>query len=168
MICYIGAGSNVGDRLKNIRDAVWTLNKKEGVAVRRTAPVYETEPQGGPGHQMDYYNTVLELECQLPARELLVTLQDIEKKIGRKPRPLRWSKREIDLDILLFDNQVIQEKDLEIPHPLMTQRYFVLKPLSDLAPHLAHPVFKKEVLSLLKSLKERGRVRKIEETVSGY
>lgn len=165
MLCYLGAGSNLGDRLKNIKEAVVLLKETKGIKVLRSSPVYETQPQGGPGDQGDFLNLVLEIECALSPAELLLELKRIEKKAGRREGAARWSARELDLDILICGDLVLKEKDLTVPHPLMHERSFVLKPLADLAPRLRHPVLQRDIETLLKSLKEKKTWRKIEETI---
>ena len=164
MLCYIGVGSNLGNRLKNIKEAILYLKQVKGVTIKRFSPIYETEPWGLAKGQREYFNLVLEIACELKPQDLFSSLKDIEKKIGRKPRKIRWSAREIDLDILFCDGLIIKDKNLEIPHPLLQERFFVLKPLSDLVPHLRHPLFGCEVNAMLASLKESGRWRKIEWT----
>ena len=159
-ICYIGIGSNLGDRLDNIEKAISLLSKIEGVTVKRRSRIYETEPEGGPQHQGDYFNLVLELESGLSARELLKALKSIEQGLGRGYSKERWSAREIDLDILLYSDSVIESDDLRIPHPLMHKRFFVLKPLSDLAPGARHPVLGLTVSDMLEALKKNSRPAK--------
>lgn len=163
-MCYIGVGSNVGDRLKNVRQAIHQLEELEKFEVRKISPVYETEPQGGPQGQFDYLNLVIEADTGFSPRDLLSRLQAIEENIGRKHRHLRWDKREIDLDILLYGDMVIAEEDLTIPHVHMQKRFFVLKPLSDLNPELNHPVLGQDVKTLLDSLKYKGYWRRVVES----
>lgn len=165
MICYIGVGSNLGNRLRYIKKAVTLLKKSPDIVVKRISPVYETKPQGGSGKQGDYYNCVLKASSGLSPRSLLVLLKSIEKKAGRKPRKTRRAPREIDLDILFYGRAVIKERDLKVPHPLIARRHFVLKPLSVLAPRLKHPVIRKEMRALLKTLKIKDGGKKIEETL---
>jgi len=165
MVCYIGAGSNVGDRLGYIKKAVALLKETPGVRIVKVSSVYETEPKGGPEGQNDYLNLVLEVESDLSPIGLLAELKTVEKSLGRKANKTRCGPREIDLDILLFGRQVVHEKDLKVPHPLMQDRFFVLKPLNDLAPRLKHPLSGRNVLEMLSSLKERGRWRKVNEEI---
>lgn len=167
MLCYIGVGSNVGDRLKNIRQAIHYLEELEKFEVRKISPVYETEPQGGPEGQFDYLNLVIEADTSFSPRDLLSQLQAIEKNVGRKYRRSRWDKREIDLDILLCGDMVIAEEDLTIPHVRMHERFFVLKPLSDLNPEFNHPVLGRNVKTLLDSLKYKGYWHRVEEYGAG-
>jgi 2-amino-4-hydroxy-6-hydroxymethyldihydropteridine diphosphokinase len=165
MICYIGVGSNLGDRLENIQKAVALLEKTKGVKIRRASPLYETEPWKGAGKQGDYFNLVLELDCLVTPERLLEELKGIEKKVGRKLRKRRWASREIDLDILFFDHLTLRGKRLCVPHPLIQERFFVLKPLADVAPDLKHPLWPFDVKTMLSSLKETGHWRKLDEEI---
>ncbi|SFR09105.1 2-amino-4-hydroxy-6-hydroxymethyldihydropteridine diphosphokinase [Desulfoscipio geothermicus] len=132
--CYIGLGSNLGDSLENIRQALRQLADTEGVAVMAVAPFYRTAPVGY-ADQNYFINTVAEIHTILAPRQLLKRLQEIENKLGRV-RVIRWGPRTVDLDILLYGNQIINEPDLEIPHSRMHQRAFVMIPLADLNPGL--------------------------------
>jgi 2-amino-4-hydroxy-6-hydroxymethyldihydropteridine diphosphokinase len=165
MVCYIGVGSNLGDRLENIKKAVASLKKIKGIVVKRCSGLYETEPKGGPEGQNDYFNLALEVESQLSLRGLLKELKTIEKSLGRNANETRWGAREIDLDILLYGGQIVREADLEVPHPLLQDRFFVLKPLNDLAPRLKHPLSGRNVREMLLSLRDRGRWRKVNEEI---
>jgi 2-amino-4-hydroxy-6-hydroxymethyldihydropteridine diphosphokinase len=131
--CYIGIGSNLGDRRKNIDDALQKLRLTGGIEVKRVSPIYETDPVGGPA-QPKYLNGVIEIETSLEPRGLLLTLQDIENQLGRK-RAVKNGPRTIDLDILMYGSKKIDEPDLKIPHPKMNEREFVQKPLKDLLVH---------------------------------
>lgn len=163
MIYYLGVGTNLGDRSAHIRRGLDSLRTIEGLVIRRYSSVYETQACGGPEDQGDYYNLVLEIECGLSARELLACLKIIEKEMGRDLSVLRWSARPIDFDILMCDNMVFCEGDLIIPHPLMHERFFVLKPLCDLKPGLIHPLKGLSMEALLASLNYTGRWKKIGE-----
>lgn len=130
MLCYIGIGSNLGDRKKHIENAIEKLKNIEGVEVKRVSGIHETEPVGGP-KQGRYLNGAIEIETGLGPRELLRKLQDIEKELGRK-RTVKNGPRTIDLDILLYGDNKIDEPDLKIPHPNMREREFVMKPLKEI------------------------------------
>lgn len=145
---FIGIGSNEGDRLRHISDAARTLAAVGGVRVAQMAPIIETAPEGGPP-QGPYLNTVVALETSLEPRDLLGILQDIERKLGRKPSSQRWAPRPIDLDLLLYDDRVIQDARLIVPHPRMHERRFVLEPLAQLAPDVLHPLLQQSVRQLL-------------------
>jgi 2-amino-4-hydroxy-6-hydroxymethyldihydropteridine diphosphokinase len=128
---YIGLGSNVGDRLENLREAVRLLDAIDEVDVLRTSSVYETKPVGP--RQPDFLNAVAEIDTTLAARTLLGHMKRIELDLGRKPTE-RWGPREIDLDLLLFGDETIDEPALHVPHPELENRAFVLVPLAELAP----------------------------------
>lgn len=135
-VAYVGLGSNVGDRLGFLRDAIAALDAEPGVQVRRCSPVYETDPIGPP--QPDYLNAVVEVEASLGPHDLLDALKAVERSVGRTPAE-RWGPREIDLDLLLFGDEVIDDGTLRVPHPEMASRAFVLVPLADLDPAIDVP-----------------------------
>lgn len=127
---FLGLGSNQGDRWKLLREAVSSL--PDVVAV---SPVYETDPMGGPSGQGPYLNCVVELASDLPPRRLLGICHRLETAAERV-RHERWGPRTLDVDILLIEGTELADPDLEIPHPRMRERRFVLEPLRDLAPEL--------------------------------
>lgn len=135
---FIGIGSNVGDRAQFCRAAVEQLNQADGVEVTATSSLYETSPIGGPP-QRSFVNMVVRIHTSLDHRELLSVCQSIEQRLGREESDLRWGPRVVDLDILSFDNEKISEPDLEIPHPRMSERRFVLVPLLEIAPDVTDP-----------------------------
>jgi 2-amino-4-hydroxy-6-hydroxymethyldihydropteridine diphosphokinase len=143
---WLSLGSNVGDREANLREAVRRL-EAEGIHVRRESSLYETEPQDL-RDQPWFLNSVVEVETALFPRQLLGCVRKIEKALGRK-RTVAKGPRSIDIDILLYGSFVIQTADLEIPHPRMSERRFVLEPLAELAPELRHPVSRKTIRDLL-------------------
>ncbi len=129
-ICYIGIGSNLGDRRRNIDEAVGALGNSAGIKMRRTSSIYETEPVSEVP-QGKFLNGVLELETTLSPTELLKELNRIEAALGRE-RKIRNGPRTIDLDILYYGDLIINEDDLVIPHPRISEREFVLKGLREL------------------------------------
>jgi 2-amino-4-hydroxy-6-hydroxymethyldihydropteridine diphosphokinase len=135
---YIGIGSNVGDRAGFVRGAVRGLDDVQGVAVDATSSLYETSPVGGPP-QRSFVNAVSSVTCTLDARGLLEACHAIENRMGRDRDQPRWGPRVIDLDILTFGAEKISEPDLEIPHPRLMQRRFVLVPLLELDGDAADP-----------------------------
>jgi 2-amino-4-hydroxy-6-hydroxymethyldihydropteridine diphosphokinase len=128
---FLGLGSNLGDRLAHLRAAVATL----GPSVTEVSPLYETEPVGGPLGQGAYLNLVVQLETDLAPRELLAVCHRLESAAERI-REERWGPRTLDVDILWIDGVTIDTPDLQVPHPRMFERRFVLAPLGDLAPEL--------------------------------
>ena len=148
---FIGIGSNEGDRLSNISAAVHALSNLSDIRVVQMATIFETEPVGGPP-QGPYLNTVVELKTTREPIELFGVLKNIERQLGRQESSLHWAPRTIDLDILLYDDRVIQEQDLVIPHPRMHERQFVLAPLAQLAPGFIHPVLHQSIAALLEQV----------------
>jgi 2-amino-4-hydroxy-6-hydroxymethyldihydropteridine diphosphokinase len=152
---YIGFGSNLGAKLENCRDAIRRMEQIAGCHVASQSSFYRTEPVGVSGQDW-YLNGVLDLETDLSPRELLHALLDIETAMGRIRRK-RWDSRIIDLDILLYEREVVDEDDLKVPHPLLHLRRFVLVPMVQLAPDLMHPVLKKPMRQLLQNLSDEGQ-----------
>jgi 2-amino-4-hydroxy-6-hydroxymethyldihydropteridine diphosphokinase len=132
---YLGLGSNVGDRLAHLQNAVDGLAAAPGVTVAAVSPVYETEPVGGPS-QGDYLNAVVALHTDRTARELLELARRLEVEAGRERRE-RWGPRTLDVDVLIVGHELVDEPDLVVPHPRLFERHFVLAPLADLEPALA-------------------------------
>ena len=145
---FIGVGSNEGDRLQHLSNAIQALAGLRGARVAQMAMMVESDPVGGPP-QGPYLNTVVELKTSLAPRALLDHLQAIERRLGRRPSAQRWAPRPIDLDLLLYDDLVLEEPGLCVPHPRMHERRFVLQPLCQLAPDLVHPVLRQPVAALL-------------------
>jgi len=129
---FLGLGSNLGDRLANLQAAVDALQTEPGLRVTASSRVWETVPVGGPP-QPDYLNAVIRVETDLSARDLLDVARRVEARLGRV-RKERWGARSLDVDILLYDEEQIDESDLVVPHPRMAQRAFVLLPLLELEP----------------------------------
>jgi 2-amino-4-hydroxy-6-hydroxymethyldihydropteridine diphosphokinase len=132
VVGFLGLGSNLGDRLANLQAAVDALQAEPGLRVAASSRVWETTPVGGPP-QPDYLNAVVRIETDLSARDLLDVARRVESRLGRI-RKERWGARTIDVDVLLFDEEQIDEPDLVVPHPRMTERAFVLLPLLELEP----------------------------------
>jgi 2-amino-4-hydroxy-6-hydroxymethyldihydropteridine diphosphokinase len=160
-IAYIALGANLGDRLGQLRSAVDRLDRLGIVDAR--SPVYETDPVGY-RDQPAYLNAVVRLQTALEPKALLRSLFDIERELGRT-RPFADAPRTIDLDLLFYDDLVLQSADLTVPHPRLHERAFVLAPLADLAPELIHPVLGRSVASLLDEVDRIG-VRPFREPLS--
>jgi len=135
---YIGIGSNVGERSTFCRRAVSALDDTPEVRVTAASGLYETEPVGGPP-QRSFINLVARIETSLGPRTLLGVCKEIERMIGREPSDIRWGPRVIDLDVLTFGDEKINDEDLEVPHPRMLQRKFVLVPLLEIEPEASDP-----------------------------
>lgn len=148
-IAYISIGSNLGNRQRNCLRAIELLEKR-GIIVKKKSSMYETEPWGVKD-QPQFINMALEVETELEPHELLRTLKDVEREFGRRVT-FKWGPRIIDLDILLFNDLFLREDDLQIPHPLMHERDFVLKPLCEIAPERIHPLLKVSICDLLQEL----------------
>lgn len=148
-IAYIGLGSNLGNRELMITTSIEKLDNTCSVNVKKRSSLYETKPVGGP-RQPDYLNAALEIETSLKPTILLERLQEIENVLERK-RKIKWGPRTIDMDILLYEDSVIDSVNLKIPHPLMHTRKFVLLPLSEIAPNLKHPIVNKTIIELRNS-----------------
>ncbi len=150
----IGIGSNLGDRLQNCKRALRLLEQR-GIRVKAVSGAYETEPWGGQSvaGQPDFINMAAVVETDISPRALLNVLLEVEKEMGRV-RERKWGPRIIDLDILLYADEVMDQPGLKIPHPLMHERDFVLRPLAEIAPEALHPVLKKTVRQLLEEFSD--------------
>ncbi len=155
---FIGIGSNLGDRLGNLGAAVDLLAREPGFAFRRVSLAYESAPIGPP--QPRYLNAVAQVGTLLSPRATLARLRFIEEALGRVRRE-RWGSREIDLDLLLFGDCMIDETGLQVPHPLLAERAFVLGPLCEIAKDAWHPLLRMSAGELLQRLRpeERAQVR---------
>ena len=147
---YIGLGSNMGDREEYLKQAIIAIDSLEDVRVCQQASIRETEPYGYLD-QDPFLNTVISLETLLEPEELLAKMMQIEKEAGRT-REIHWGPRTLDLDILLYDDQVLTSPDLVIPHPGIEKRSFVLDPLCEIAPYEVHPLLKKRFITLKEEL----------------
>jgi 2-amino-4-hydroxy-6-hydroxymethyldihydropteridine diphosphokinase len=132
VVAFLGLGSNLGNRLTNLQAAVDALQTEPGLRVTASSRVWETVPVGGPP-QPDYLNAVIRAETDLSARDLLDVARRVEQRMGRV-RKERWGARLLDVDILLYDEEQIDEPELVVPHPRMAERAFVLLPLLELDP----------------------------------
>jgi 2-amino-4-hydroxy-6-hydroxymethyldihydropteridine diphosphokinase len=150
-IAYVSFGANLGDRRQAIEQAAERLRGDAGVRSVRLSSLHETEPVGGPPGQEPFLNAAAEIVTDLEPDELLSLMQFIEQELGRV-RTDRWGPRTIDMDLLLFDDRVIDTPELTLPHPLMHRRVFVLAPLVEVAPEAKHPLLERTVRELLDSL----------------
>jgi len=158
MRAFIGLGSNLGEREAMIRLALEDLSRLPDTRLQRASSLYDTEPVGEVD-QPNFLNAVAQLDTGLSARQLLWNLHLIEKRLGRV-RTQRWGPRTIDLDLLLYGDEVIEESDLRVPHAELAVRSFVLVPLVELDPLLVHPVSGETLLHLLSRLNTRPPVKR--------
>ena len=149
---YLGLGSNLGDKKVYLDQAVEALNKTPGCRVEKVSSYHVTAPYGGV-EQDDFLNGCLALDTLLTPQELLERLHEIEAEAHRE-RTVRWGPRTLDLDILLYDDLVMETDDLILPHVEMHKREFVLKPLEEIAPNKRHPILKQTVTELAAALSE--------------
>lgn len=152
VVAYLGLGSNLGDRKRNLEQAIAQL-PEEGITVLRASPVYETDPVGLPG-EPKFLNQVAEVRTGQSAEELVASLLSIEERLGRV-RTGQLASRTLDLDLLLYGDRVLRSLTCTVPHPRMADRAFVLVPLAQLAPDLVVPVWGITVAELVSRL--RGR-----------
>ncbi|TVQ31272.1 MAG: 2-amino-4-hydroxy-6-hydroxymethyldihydropteridine diphosphokinase [Phycisphaeraceae bacterium] len=156
---FIGLGSNIGDRCATLRSARAALDELPGTTTIAFSPMIETEAVVRPGAppQAPYLNAAAQLETSLGPRALLDALLDIERDRGRdRADAERWTPRTLDLDLLLYGEQIINEPGLTVPHPHMHEREFVLAPLASIAPDALHPVLKRTVGEMLESVRSRS------------
>ncbi len=145
---FLGLGSNLGDKQRNIELAYFEINKRIGKVISQSA-FYVSKPQGFDSNN-EFLNTVCEVDTNLNAREILEEIFVIEKIVGRTSKSLNgvYSDRLIDIDILMYDNTVTYMEDLVIPHPRLHQRDFVLIPFAEISPKTVHPILKKTIAEL--------------------
>lgn len=158
-IAYIGIGSNAGNKLHQCERAISEILKFDCHKLLGKSSFFKTRPVGY-ASQDCFVNGVIKIETDLEPLPLLYILKKIEKHLGRV-ETFRWGPRVIDLDILIFDNREIRTEDLQIPHPLLHERQFVLFPLAEIDRDLVHPVLKKTIGELLENLKEDQGVEKL-------
>jgi len=157
MPIYIALGSNLGDKEKNLKEALRHIAQR-GVTVCKVSDLIVTKPYGVTD-QPEFLNAVAEVKTDKSPTELLQVLLQVEQEMGRK-RIRRWGERNIDLDLLLFNDLVIDLPDLQVPHPDMQNRDFVLGPLAQIAPEAMHPTLKKSVRQLWEQLAEKKKETK--------
>lgn len=137
-IAYLGIGSNVGDRVAFARRTVDLLGAVVGISVIEVSSLYETAPVGGPP-QRSYVNLAVTIDTELQPHDLLAAVKGVETALGREESAIRWGPRVSDVDILVYADIKLNDPELEIPHPRLTQRRFALLPLLEIAPEVTDP-----------------------------
>lgn len=150
---YLSLGSNIGNKRKNLLEAIRKIGELENTEVVKSSTILETEPFGYL-EQDNFLNACLEVKTLMTAQEFLKEILQIELDMGRV-REIKWGPRIIDIDILFYDKEMIEEDNLAVPHPWICEREFVLDPLSEIAPNYIHPLEKKTITMLARKLKER-------------
>ncbi|AFN73387.1 7, 8-Dihydro-6-hydroxymethylpterin-pyrophosphokinase [Melioribacter roseus P3M-2] len=161
---YIGLGSNKGNRLQSLREAVKKIKEHESCKVLAVSSVYESKPYGNP-NQENFYNAVIEIDTGLGVIGLFEFLKNIEKDLGRKEDDVKWGPREIDLDILFLNTLVYDTGDIIIPHPEVFKRDFVIVPLLEIAPDYVPPGQKKKLREIDFSDLDRYIIGKLDSTL---
>ena len=160
-ICYIGIGSNLGDALQNCKDAIESISRVNEIELIRNSSFYKTQPVGIESQNW-FVNTVAEIKTMLFAHDLLFVLQTVENAMGRKKKT-KGGPRIIDLDLLFYGQDIIDEVDLTVPHPGIHKRRFVLEPLGEIASYFIHPVFGVSVRGLKDRLQDQKIVELLEK-----
>jgi 2-amino-4-hydroxy-6-hydroxymethyldihydropteridine diphosphokinase len=164
VIAFIGIGSNMGIPARECREALRILSATPDIKLLRRSSLYQTEPIGP--QQQWFINAVAEIRTGLTLRQLFRTLKEIERRMGRT-EGTKWGPRIIDLDLLLYGQEVLSEEELTIPHPELHRRRFVLAPLCELASYVIHPVFGISARGLIDRLTDRHHVTIYEPAVAG-
>jgi len=164
-IAYLGLGSNVGDREEYVEQAVFLMEKNPHIEVIRRSTNYENEAEGS-SSQPPYINAAVNIRTTLSPHKLLEVCQEIEATLGRE-REIEWGPRTIDIDILLYGDEIISDEKLQVPHPLMHERLFVLRPMKEIASSVIHPVLEKTMDALYEEKKaETGE--KYDDELPGF
>ncbi len=162
---YLGLGSNVGDREEYIEQAIFLLGKTSGIKVLKKSSNYETEAEGV-ADQPPFLNAAACIETVLSPSKLLSAIQGIENTLGRE-REVEWGPRTIDIDILLYGDEIVSDDKLQIPHPLLHERLFALIPLNEIAPDTIHPALEKTISEIYEEKKLEGG-EKYDDELPGF
>lgn len=162
---FLGLGSNIGDRIANLKFAIDEISKNDRCRVLKSSAIYETTPYGGI-KQDNYYNAVIEIETALGFFELYHLLKSIERRAGREETPaVKWGPRELDIDIIFYNEFIYDGEMLTIPHKEYSKRDFVLEPLMELARDFKHPVLKKKLCDINYEIVEQHVLTKVNESL---
>ncbi len=155
---FLSLGANLGNKSKNLTSAIELIGNEAGV-VQKVSGVYNSEPWGFEAEH-NFYNMVVEVQTELEPHDLLRSCQNVEKTIGRIKThdTFGYTSRVIDIDIVFYEDQVVKEEHLIIPHYLMHERFFVLKPMNEIAPDFVHPVLNKTIAELIKECDDHSEV----------
>ncbi len=160
-IVFIGIGSNEGNKIDNIKSAITLINDLADCTIEKVSSLYETLPFGDV-KQDNFLNAVIKISTTFNPKELFAELKNIEQKLGRIKRE-KWGPREIDLDILLFNDLIISDEIITLPHKGIIYRDFVLVPLIEIEPELIHPVFNKKMVDFVSELKIKNIINQLSE-----
>ena len=163
IVSLVGIGSNLGNPVGNCLRAIEIVSSLDRVKLIQKSSLYRTEPVGFSGQEW-FVNSVIEIKTVLSARSLLKALQQIESSMGRI-RGAKWGSRTIDLDILFYNQNIVENDELVIPHPELHKRRFVLVPLCEITPYFVHPVFGVSVKELLNGLRDKSKVVMIKQSL---
>ncbi|WP_461615791.1 2-amino-4-hydroxy-6-hydroxymethyldihydropteridine diphosphokinase [Clostridium sp. Marseille-QA1073] len=147
---YIAVGSNLGDKEKNIKDALEIINNSKHTKINKIANYYNTDPVGYTD-QDEFLNTAIEVKTLLTPQKLMKFLLDVEKSLKRE-RIIKYGPRTLDLDVIFYDDLINSDEEIIIPHPRMEERLFVLNPLCDIAPYKLHPILNKRIIDIRDSI----------------
>lgn len=160
IICFLGIGSNMNDPAFQCMKAIEAISKTNGIKLLRVSSLYRTEPVGVSGNDW-FVNAVAEIRTMLKPRELFMSMMDLEKNMGRV-RAQKWEQRIIDIDILLYGQEIIRDEEITIPHHELHRRRFVLVPMCEIGSHVIHPSFGISMKGLLERLNDTHTVEKID------
>jgi len=161
---YLGLGSNKGDRLKYLESAVNLINQDSNCRIVKSSSVYETKPYGNLG-QNNFFNAVIVIETEYDVEKLYHFLKDVEKNVGREKSEIRWNPREIDVDILFYNNLIYESEKITVPHKDIMNRDFVLVPMIEIAGDFVHPALNKRMNEIDLSFIGKHIIQKLNKTL---